>query len=151
MIVEGFADRNSIELERHPSVLLKPGKRGRCKKLVNLETPRDEMLVMRPHNDASVIIAKIRGYDVARVFVDTSCFMDIIFYNCFKQMNLNIELENVCEVAGDQFRSRRCYVGTVKKVCHLAMPAKVDGLARKKVKSAELVEEDHHDHQTSLS
>ncbi|CAA0827106.1 Unknown protein, partial [Striga hermonthica] len=48
--------------------------------------------VERPHNDALMITAQISGYEVQRIFVDTGSSVNVIFYNCLKRMELDIEL-----------------------------------------------------------
>ncbi|CAA0810051.1 Unknown protein, partial [Striga hermonthica] len=53
--------------------------------------------VVLPHNDALVITAEIAGFDVKRVFIDTGSSVDVMFYDCFVQINeeLNMELKPV--------------------------------------------------------
>ncbi|CAA0807106.1 Unknown protein, partial [Striga hermonthica] len=48
--------------------------------------------VERPHNDALMITAQISGYEVQRIFVDTGSSVNVIFYNCLKRIELDIEL-----------------------------------------------------------
>lgn len=57
--------------------------------------PRDEAPVQRPHNDALVVTTKIGRYDVARIFVDTGSFVDIMLQECFVKTSLNVELKPV--------------------------------------------------------
>ncbi|CAA0834279.1 Unknown protein, partial [Striga hermonthica] len=54
--------------------------------------PVDMGEVERPHNDALMITAQISGYEVQRIFVDTGSSVNVIFYNCLKRMELDIEL-----------------------------------------------------------
>ncbi|CAA0827444.1 Unknown protein, partial [Striga hermonthica] len=53
--------------------------------------------VVLPHNDALVITAEIAGFDVKRVFIDTESSVDVMLYDCFVQINkeLNMELKPV--------------------------------------------------------
>ncbi|CAA0818995.1 Unknown protein, partial [Striga hermonthica] len=53
--------------------------------------------VVVPHNDALVITAEVAGFDVKRVFIDTGSSVDVMFYDCFVQINreLNVELKPV--------------------------------------------------------
>ncbi|CAA0830866.1 Uncharacterized mitochondrial protein AtMg00860, partial [Striga hermonthica] len=56
--------------------------------------------VVLPHNDALVITAEVAGFDVKRVFIDTGSSVDVMFYDCFVQINkeLNMELKPVTTV-----------------------------------------------------
>ncbi|CAA0832656.1 Unknown protein, partial [Striga hermonthica] len=54
--------------------------------------PADMGEVERPHNDALMITAQISGYEVQRIFIDTGSSVNVIFYNCLKPMELDIEL-----------------------------------------------------------
>ncbi|CAA0840482.1 Unknown protein, partial [Striga hermonthica] len=53
--------------------------------------------VVLPHNDALVSTAEVPGFDMKRVFIDTGSSVDVMFYDCFSQINkeLNIELKPV--------------------------------------------------------
>ncbi|CAA0833859.1 Unknown protein, partial [Striga hermonthica] len=53
--------------------------------------------ILLPHNDALVITAEVAGFDVKRVFTDTGSSVDVMFYDCFAQINkhLNLELKPV--------------------------------------------------------
>ncbi|CAA0810386.1 Unknown protein, partial [Striga hermonthica] len=53
--------------------------------------------VVLPHNDALVITAEVAGFDVKRVFIDTGSSVDVMFYDCFVQINreLNMDLKPV--------------------------------------------------------
>ncbi|CAA0824383.1 Unknown protein, partial [Striga hermonthica] len=53
--------------------------------------------VVLPHNDALVITAEVAGFDVKRVFIDTGSSVDVMFYDCFVQINkeLNMKLKPV--------------------------------------------------------
>ncbi|XP_012833163.1 PREDICTED: uncharacterized protein LOC105954039 [Erythranthe guttata] len=55
----------------------------------------DETGIHQPHNDALVITAMVANYDVARILVDTGSSADIIYYDCFRQMRLNLEVRRV--------------------------------------------------------
>ncbi|CAA0824985.1 Unknown protein, partial [Striga hermonthica] len=54
--------------------------------------PADMGAVERPHNDALMITAQISGYEVQRIFVDTGSSVNVIFFDCLKRMELDIEL-----------------------------------------------------------
>ncbi|CAA0821389.1 Unknown protein, partial [Striga hermonthica] len=54
--------------------------------------PADVGEVERPHNDALMITAQVSGYEVQRVFVDTGSSTNVIFYECLKRMELDIQL-----------------------------------------------------------
>ncbi|CAA0830008.1 Unknown protein, partial [Striga hermonthica] len=49
--------------------------------------------VVVPHNDALVITAEVAGFDVKRVFIDTGSAVDVMFYDCFVQINLELNVE----------------------------------------------------------
>ncbi|KAI3473671.1 hypothetical protein Pfo_031543, partial [Paulownia fortunei] len=96
-----------------------------------------------PHNDALVITTTVANFDVARIMVDTGSSVDVLFYEAYKKMNLDIILhpvdttlfgfdgravvstfhmklkfpvdEGIGEVKGDQCSARRCYVEAVRK------------------------------------
>ncbi|CAA0843025.1 Unknown protein, partial [Striga hermonthica] len=53
--------------------------------------------ILLPHNDALVITAEVAGFDVKRIFIDTGSSVDVMFYDCFAQINkhLNLELKPV--------------------------------------------------------
>ncbi|CAA0819558.1 Unknown protein, partial [Striga hermonthica] len=53
--------------------------------------------VVLSHNDALVITAEVAGFDVKRVFIDTGSSVDVMFYDCFVQINkeFNMELKPV--------------------------------------------------------
>ncbi|CAA0843039.1 Unknown protein, partial [Striga hermonthica] len=85
----------------------------RCRKYINLEETEAEFakleelgrgesrkekadaagVVVVPHNDALVITAEVAGFDVKRVFIDTGSSVDIMFYDCFVQINLELNVE----------------------------------------------------------
>ncbi|KAI3448580.1 hypothetical protein Pfo_005245 [Paulownia fortunei] len=48
-----------------------------------------------PHNDALVITATVANFDVARIMVDTGSSVDVLFYEAYKKMNLDITLQPV--------------------------------------------------------
>lgn len=52
--------------------------------------PKVLVRVTTPHTDALVIQATIANYEVARVFVDTRSFVNIIFKDVFDQMQVNL-------------------------------------------------------------
>ncbi|CAA0819824.1 Unknown protein, partial [Striga hermonthica] len=54
--------------------------------------PADVGEVERPHNDALMITAQVSGYEVQRVFVNTGSSVNVIFYDCLKRMELDIQL-----------------------------------------------------------
>ncbi|CAA0834239.1 Unknown protein, partial [Striga hermonthica] len=49
--------------------------------------------VLLPHNDALVITTEVAGFDVKRVFINTGSSVDVMFYDCFAQINKNLNLE----------------------------------------------------------
>ncbi|CAA0843037.1 Unknown protein, partial [Striga hermonthica] len=53
---------------------------------------RDSQGVLTPHNDALVVTAEIANYDVERILVDTGSSADIMFYECFRKMDLGMEI-----------------------------------------------------------
>ncbi|KAI3457107.1 hypothetical protein Pfo_013770 [Paulownia fortunei] len=48
-----------------------------------------------PHNDILVITATVANFDVARIMVDTGSLVDVLFYEAYKKMNLDITLQTV--------------------------------------------------------
>ncbi|CAA0824885.1 Unknown protein, partial [Striga hermonthica] len=46
-----------------------------------------------PHNDALVITAEVAGFDVKRVFIDTGSLVDVMFYDSFSQINIELNME----------------------------------------------------------
>ncbi|CAA0823048.1 Unknown protein, partial [Striga hermonthica] len=48
--------------------------------------------VERPYNDALIITTQVSGYEVQMVFIDTGSSVNVIFYDCLKRMDLDIEL-----------------------------------------------------------
>ncbi|CAA0829975.1 Unknown protein, partial [Striga hermonthica] len=48
--------------------------------------------VERLHIDALMITAQVSGYEVQRVFVDTGSSVNVIFYDCLRRMELDLEL-----------------------------------------------------------
>lgn len=57
--------------------------------------PGDEIGIQQPHNDALVITAMVANYDIARILVDTGSSADIIYCDCFRRMNLDLEVRPV--------------------------------------------------------
>ncbi|CAA0809129.1 Unknown protein, partial [Striga hermonthica] len=57
--------------------------------------------VVLPHNDALVITAEIAGFDVKRVFIDTRSSVDVMFYDCFVQINKELNTEGDADGRGD--------------------------------------------------
>ncbi|KAI3465895.1 hypothetical protein Pfo_022558 [Paulownia fortunei] len=57
--------------------------------------PHDMEGLQAPHNDALVITATVANFDVARIMVDTSSSVDVLFYEAYKKMNLDITLQPV--------------------------------------------------------
>ncbi|CAA0819833.1 Unknown protein, partial [Striga hermonthica] len=85
--------------------------------------------VILPHNDALVITAEVAGFDVKRVFINTVSSVDVMFYDCFVQINkeLNMELKPVTKTLygfnGGEVMSMgeinlpvACRVGELRKV-----------------------------------
>ncbi|CAA0830908.1 Unknown protein, partial [Striga hermonthica] len=54
--------------------------------------PADVGEVERPHNDALMITVQVSGCEVQRIFVDTGSSINVIFYDCLKWMELDLEL-----------------------------------------------------------
>ncbi|CAA0823046.1 Unknown protein, partial [Striga hermonthica] len=57
--------------------------------------PKDVGEVEKPHNDALMITAQVSGYKVQIVFVDIGSSVNVIFYDCLKRMELDIELTSL--------------------------------------------------------
>ncbi|XP_012852522.1 PREDICTED: uncharacterized protein LOC105972126 [Erythranthe guttata] len=57
--------------------------------------PEDEEGVRQPHSDALVITTMVANSDIERILVDTGSSADVIYYDCFKKMNMNFELKYV--------------------------------------------------------
>ncbi|KAI3468832.1 hypothetical protein Pfo_025495 [Paulownia fortunei] len=55
--------------------------------------PHDMVGLQAPHNDALVITAIMANFDVARIMVDIGSSVDVLFYEAYKKMNLNITLQ----------------------------------------------------------
>ncbi|CAA0839165.1 Unknown protein, partial [Striga hermonthica] len=53
---------------------------------------KDSHGILAPHNDALVVKAEIANYDVERILVDTGSSADIMFYECFRKMDLGMEI-----------------------------------------------------------
>ena len=51
----------------------------------------DKIGTIQPHDDALVIILRIRGYDVKRVMVDQGSTAEIMYHDLFKGLNLRAE------------------------------------------------------------
>ena len=51
----------------------------------------DKIGTIQPHDDALVIILRIRGYDVKRVMVDQGNAIEIMYPDLFKGLNLRTE------------------------------------------------------------
>ncbi|CAA0841598.1 Unknown protein, partial [Striga hermonthica] len=49
--------------------------------------------VVLPHNDALVITTEVSGFDVKMVFIDTESSVDVMFYDCFVQINKDLNME----------------------------------------------------------
>ncbi|KAL0349486.1 UNVERIFIED_CONTAM: hypothetical protein Sradi_4097800 [Sesamum radiatum] len=105
--------------------------------------PVDIQGVHLPYNDALVIYVIVANYIVQSIFVDSSSSTDVLFYKVYQQMELgDIPLElvdtslydlvgeaivstyhmklkfpigdNVEEIKGDQYTTRKCYVEAIK-------------------------------------
>lgn len=61
--------------------------------------PRDLQGISLPHNDALVIQAKVAGYDVRRVFVDSGSSVNVIFQEALDQMNLEGYIPSMVSLA----------------------------------------------------
>ena len=51
----------------------------------------DKIGTIQPHDDALVIILRIRGYDVKKVMVDQGSAAEIMYLDLFKGLNLRAE------------------------------------------------------------
>lgn len=54
---------------------------------------QDNRSMLRPHNDDLVITANVAGTWVERTFVDTYSSVNIMYYDCLKQWDLDVELQ----------------------------------------------------------
>ncbi|XP_012846942.1 PREDICTED: uncharacterized protein LOC105966912 [Erythranthe guttata] len=57
--------------------------------------PQDKEGIRQPHSDALVITAMVANFDIARILVDTGSSADVIYYDCFRKMNMDFELKYV--------------------------------------------------------
>ncbi|XP_012836532.1 PREDICTED: uncharacterized protein LOC105957150 [Erythranthe guttata] len=57
--------------------------------------PQDEEGIRQPHSDALVITAMVANFDIARILVDIGSSADVIYYDCFRKMNMDFELKYV--------------------------------------------------------
>ncbi|KAI3445227.1 hypothetical protein Pfo_001892 [Paulownia fortunei] len=57
--------------------------------------PHDMKGLQAPHNDVLVITATVANFDVARIMVGTGSLVDVLFYEAYKKMNLDITLQPV--------------------------------------------------------
>lgn len=55
----------------------------------------DDRSLTHPHEDALVITAGIERYEVKRVFMDTGAAVNVIFEECFMQMDIHKPLDGV--------------------------------------------------------
>lgn len=55
----------------------------------------DKTGIQQSHNDGLVITAMVANYDIARILVDTGSSVDIIFFECFNQIKLGLEIKPV--------------------------------------------------------
>ena len=51
----------------------------------------DKVGTIRPHNDALVIMLRIRGYDMKRVMVDQGSGAEIMYPDLYKGLNLKLK------------------------------------------------------------
>ncbi|CAA0834996.1 Unknown protein, partial [Striga hermonthica] len=58
--------------------------------VINFKAEDAEGVVL-PHNDALVITAEVAGFYVKRVFIDTESSVDVMFYDCFMQINKELK------------------------------------------------------------
>lgn len=56
---------------------------------------KDDRSLAHPHEDALVITVGLERYEVKRVFVDTGAAANVIFEDCFKQMDIQKPLNSV--------------------------------------------------------
>lgn len=49
---------------------------------------QDDMALLRPHNNALVITIDVAGAWVARTFVDTGSSVNIMYYDCWTQLEI---------------------------------------------------------------
>ncbi|KAI3459553.1 hypothetical protein Pfo_016216 [Paulownia fortunei] len=57
--------------------------------------PHDMKGLQAPHNNALVVTATVANFNVARIMVDTGSSVDILFYEAYKKINLDIALRPV--------------------------------------------------------
>lgn len=49
---------------------------------------KDDRSLVHPHEDALLISVELERYEVKRVFVDIGAAVNVIFEDCFKQMDI---------------------------------------------------------------
>ncbi|KAL8498322.1 hypothetical protein ACS0TY_021588 [Phlomoides rotata] len=54
--------------------------------------PKDAANIQHFHNDELVITTDIAGFYVAYIFIDTRSSCDIMLFECFRKMDLNVKL-----------------------------------------------------------
>ncbi|XP_073290567.1 uncharacterized protein [Primulina huaijiensis] len=58
--------------------------------------PKDLRGIVAPHNDALVVTTTIANYDVARIFIDNGCSVNVLFKSTLDQMKVEgFEFESV--------------------------------------------------------
>lgn len=84
---------------------------------------QDDRALLRPHNDALVVTIDVAGAWVARTFVDTGSSVNIMYYDCWTQLEIESNLQ---PPTGSLFRFSRemvVPVGTIRLPITLGSPA----------------------------
>ncbi|KAI3458805.1 hypothetical protein Pfo_015468 [Paulownia fortunei] len=99
MILEGPTDGDSNRARKTYARSTPRGSKEKVYKINKVPViqfgPHDMKGLQAPHNDALVITATVANFDVARIMVDTGSSVDILFYEAYKKMNLDITLQPV--------------------------------------------------------
>lgn len=70
---------------------------------------QDDRSIAHPHDDVLVISVELERYDLKRVFVDTGATINVIFEDCFRQMDIQKPLDGIATAlhgfAGDSVTS----------------------------------------------
>lgn len=54
---------------------------------------QDDRSMLRPHNDALVVTLDVAGVWVASTFEDTESSVNVMYYDCLKQLDMNAKLQ----------------------------------------------------------
>lgn len=55
--------------------------------------PLDDRPMLRPHHDALVIRTDVERVWVTRTFVDTKSLVNLIYFDCLQQLDMNAQLQ----------------------------------------------------------